>query len=165
MQMTDYFRLFRQWAEERNFKDGATIEGQQLKLVEEVGEIAAAIARNNIDGIKDGIGDAAVVLTVLCFLLGYAIEDVLAACYPRHVDIKATLLDKAVLLDDWSDAKVLLQVIYSSEVLNYSEAAILGLVAIAERHELNFVECLAAAWAAIKDRKGRMIGGVFVKED
>lgn len=165
MQMTDYFRLFRQWAEERNFKDGATIEGQQLKLVEEVGEIAAAIARNNIDCIKDGIGDAAVVLTVLCFLRGYAIEDVLAACYPRHVDIKATLLDKAALLDDWSDAKVLLQVIYSSEVVNYSDAAILGLVTVAERHELDFVDCLAAAWNAIKDRKGRMIGGVFVKED
>lgn len=165
MQMTDYFRLFRQWAEERNFKDGATIEGQQLKLVEEVGEIAAAIARNNIDGIKDGIGDAAVVLTVICFLRGCAIEDVLAACYPQKIDIAAALLEEATLIDDVSDAKILLQVIRSSEVVHYSCAAMLGLVAIAERYELNFVDCLAAAWDAIKDRKGRMIGGVFVKED
>lgn len=165
MQMTDYFRLFRRWAEERNFKEGASHEGQQLKLVEEVGEIAAAIARNNIDGIKDGIGDAAVVLTVLCFLRGCAIEDVLSACYPQKIDFAAALLEEAVLIDDVSDAKVLLEVIRSSEVVHYTYTAMLCLVAIAERHELNFVECLAAAWDVIKDRKGRMIGGVFVKED
>lgn len=165
MQMTDYFRLFRQWAEDRNFKDGATIEGQQLKLVEEVGEIAAAIARGNIDGIKDGIGDAAVVLTVLCFLRGYVIEDVLAACYPQKIDIAAALLEDTAFFDDVSDANILSKVIRSSEVAHYSCTAMVGLVAIAESHELDFVDCLAAAWDAIKDRKGRMIGGVFVKED
>lgn len=165
MQMTDYFRLFRQWAEDRNFKDGATIEGQQLKLVEEVGEIAAAIARNNIDGIKDGIGDAAVVLTILCFLRGYAIEDVLAACYPQKINIAEALLENIAFFYDASDAKVLSQVIRTSEVVHYSCTAMVGLAAIAERHELNLIDCLAAAWDAIKDRKGRMIGGVFVKED
>lgn len=165
MQMTDYFRLFRQWAEDRNFKNGATIEGQQLKLVEEVGEIAAAIARNNRDAIKDGIGDSAVVLTILCFLRGYAMEDILASCYPQKIDLAAALLEEANLIDDVSDAKLLYQVLRSSEVMHYSCTAMVDLVAIAERHELNFVDCLAAAWAAIKDRKGRMIGGVFVKED
>jgi len=35
---------------------------------------------------------------------------------------------------------------------------------IAGRHNLTIEECLAAAWDDIKDRKGKMIDGIFVKE-
>ena len=38
------------------------------------------------------------------------------------------------------------------------------LTLIAEFEETNLEECLAAAYAKIKDRKGRMVGGKFVKE-
>jgi NTP pyrophosphatase (non-canonical NTP hydrolase) len=31
-------------------------------------------------------------------------------------------------------------------------------------HDLTMGECIDAAWGEIKDRKGRMAGGVFVKE-
>ncbi len=36
---------------------------------------------------------------------------------------------------------------------------------IAERNESSLVECLCLAYDEIKDRKGRMINGSFVKED
>lgn len=38
------------------------------------------------------------------------------------------------------------------------------LINIAERNGLSISECLAKAWNDIKDRKGKMVDGVFVKE-
>lgn len=35
---------------------------------------------------------------------------------------------------------------------------------IAEQLNMNFDSCLSAAWDQIKDRKGKLINGVFVKE-
>jgi len=38
------------------------------------------------------------------------------------------------------------------------------LINIAERNDLTLAHCLEVAWDDIKDRKGRMVDGVFVKE-
>lgn len=38
------------------------------------------------------------------------------------------------------------------------------LINIAERNKLSISQCLAKAWDDIKDRKGQMVDGVFVKE-
>ena len=42
---------------------------------------------------------------------------------------------------------------------------IVVLVNIAERNGLSIEECLECAWNDIKDRKGRMANGVFIKEE
>ena len=41
---------------------------------------------------------------------------------------------------------------------------IVVLVNIAEREQVTMQECVETAWEDIKDRKGKMINGVFVKE-
>jgi len=41
---------------------------------------------------------------------------------------------------------------------------IVVLLNIAERNGLTLTDCLAKAWDDIKDRKGRMVDGIFVKE-
>lgn len=41
---------------------------------------------------------------------------------------------------------------------------IVVLVNIAEREQVTIQECVETAWEDIKDRKGKMINGVFVKE-
>jgi NTP pyrophosphatase (non-canonical NTP hydrolase) len=38
------------------------------------------------------------------------------------------------------------------------------LLNIAERNNLSLEECLSRAWDDIKDRKGRMVDGIFIKE-
>jgi hypothetical protein len=38
------------------------------------------------------------------------------------------------------------------------------LINIAERNGLDLKTCMEMAWSDIKDRKGRMVDGVFVKE-
>lgn len=41
---------------------------------------------------------------------------------------------------------------------------IVVLINIAERHDVSITECLEVAYEDIKDRKGKMVDGVFVKE-
>ena len=46
--------LIIEWANKRNLNDS---DKQYLKILEEIGETAKAILQNDIDEIKDGIGD------------------------------------------------------------------------------------------------------------
>ena len=54
--MNELVKLIEKWAREKNL-DIAEPEKQMLKVVEEVGEVAAALARNNKNDLRDGIGD------------------------------------------------------------------------------------------------------------
>lgn len=54
-----------QWAKDRNILKNGTYQGQCLKLIEEYGELAAAWARNNRDGVKDALGDICVVGNIM----------------------------------------------------------------------------------------------------
>ena len=42
---------------------------------------------------------------------------------------------------------------------------IVVLINIAERNNVSITECVLQAWNDIKDRKGRMVDGVFIKEE
>lgn len=92
--------LIRKWAEDRNLIEGSTRHAQMLKLTEEVGELAAGIAKCKEAEVKDAIGDCAVVLIILAAQSG-----------------------------------------------------------------LTFDECVTEAYNTIKDRKGRMVDGVFIREE
>ena len=41
---------------------------------------------------------------------------------------------------------------------------IVVLINIAERNKVTLEECLLKAWDDIKDRKGKMVDGIFIKE-
>jgi NTP pyrophosphatase (non-canonical NTP hydrolase) len=75
------FNLIIEWAHARNLIEGATRQGQMLKLTEEVGELAAAIARGKEDDVRDAIGDAVVVLTILAAQSGVTIERCITDAY------------------------------------------------------------------------------------
>lgn len=62
--------LVEDWAKERGL-DKLDPSKQMLKLMEEVGELATAIAKNqDISLIEDSLGDTQVVLTILALQLG-----------------------------------------------------------------------------------------------
>ena len=42
---------------------------------------------------------------------------------------------------------------------------IVVLINIAERNNITIAECLAQAYGDIKDRKGKMVDGIFIKEE
>jgi NTP pyrophosphatase (non-canonical NTP hydrolase) len=89
----------RGWAEERNLIKGSNPQAQMVKLMEEIGELASGIAKDDQQKIMDSIGDAVVVLTIIAAQRGAELEG-----------------------------------------------------------------CIDMAWDDIKDRKGKMIKGVFIKE-
>ncbi len=62
--MNELVELVEIWAKEKRL-DKADPSKQMLKVVEETGEVAAALARNDQDALRDGIGDVAVTLIIL----------------------------------------------------------------------------------------------------
>ena len=62
--MNELVKLVEQWAKDKNL-DQAEPSKQFLKVTEEVGEVAAALARNDKDMLRDGIGDVIVTLIIL----------------------------------------------------------------------------------------------------
>lgn len=54
---------------------------QYLKVAEEVGEIASALARGQVEELKDGIGDAVVTLIILAQQNDMTLEDCLRVAY------------------------------------------------------------------------------------
>lgn len=98
MTNNEVIEKIQQWIKDRNLQT-ADPRIQMCKTIEELGELASAINKNNLEGAKDGIGDT--IVTLIC---------------------------------------------------------------ISMQLDLNFNECLNYAYNEIKDRKGKMINGVFVKE-
>lgn len=61
--MNELVELVQQWSIDKGL-DKADSRGQYLKVMEESGEIAAAMARSDLKQIKDGIGDTVVTLII-----------------------------------------------------------------------------------------------------
>jgi len=86
------FDLIREWADERGLYENGDAKTQALKLMEEVGEIARAVLKDDFDEAVDGIGDAVVVLTNLAELIGMPIE----ACIDEAYDVISKRTGKMV---------------------------------------------------------------------
>lgn len=68
------------WAMDKNLQN-ADSSKQFLKVVEEVGEVAAALARNDKEMLTDGIGDVVVTLIILASQNGLSLEECLQTAY------------------------------------------------------------------------------------
>lgn len=62
--MNELIKQVEQWSINKGL-DQAESSKQFLKVTEEVGEVAAALARNDKDALRDGIGDVVVTLIIL----------------------------------------------------------------------------------------------------
>lgn len=62
--MDELIKSVEQWARNKGL-DEAESSKQMLKVVEETGEVAAALARSDQDALRDGIGDVVVTLIIL----------------------------------------------------------------------------------------------------
>jgi NTP pyrophosphatase (non-canonical NTP hydrolase) len=75
------FQPIRDWAQEKGIYDKGDPKTQYIKLMEEMGELAMSLLKNNDDEFCDAIGDCVVVLTNLAKLKGYNIEDCINGSY------------------------------------------------------------------------------------
>ena len=87
------FDLIRQWALERGIYDTGNSHTQYVKLMEEAGELAAALLTKDAYEIKDAIGDIVVVLTNLAVLEGMQIENCIDSAYNEIANRTGTMLN------------------------------------------------------------------------
>ena len=78
-------KLVEQWSKDKGL-DKAESSKQFLKVVEETGEVASALARigakpEEIDNLKDGIGDVVVTLIILAQQNGLTLQECLQVAY------------------------------------------------------------------------------------
>jgi NTP pyrophosphatase (non-canonical NTP hydrolase) len=75
------YDLIRAWATDKGIYTSGDAKTQFVKLMEEAGELAQAILKNDEPEVIDAIGDMVVVLTNLAKLRGYNIEDCITSAY------------------------------------------------------------------------------------
>lgn len=148
-----------QWSIDRGL-DKADSKKQLLKLYEEFGELASGIAKGNKEVVKDSIGDVVVVLIILAQQQGLEkISDFNIIC--NH-------LQPSDLMPQVSETIGLIS-LRVRRTKDEIEEPIVRLISylrtIAKSENLNFEDCLSQAWNEIKDRKGKLIDGVWVKEE
>ena len=78
---SDLFAHVEQWAIARGLDHKDYKFKQSLKVMEEVGETMAALARGNNAKIKDGIGDSIVTLIILAMQCGFTATECLQEAY------------------------------------------------------------------------------------
>jgi NTP pyrophosphatase (non-canonical NTP hydrolase) len=87
------FDLIRSWANERGVYDKGNSHTQYVKLMEEAGELAAALLNNDKPEIVDAIGDMVVVLTNLAKLEGFDIEKCVDSAYNEIANRKGKMIN------------------------------------------------------------------------
>ena len=160
MELNKLITNVQQWSVDRGL-DKADSKKQMLKLYEEFGELASGLAKGNKEVVSDSIGDVVVVLIILAQQQGLEkISDFNIIC--NHLQ-PSDLMPKA----SETIGLISLRVRRTTEdtIEEYTVRLISCLRTIAENENLKFEDCLSQAWNEIKDRKGKLIDGVWVKEE
>jgi len=91
--LTNYFPLIRDWAQDRGIYNKGNSHTQYVKLMEEAGELAQALLNKDRYEIKDAIGDMVVVLTNLAVLEGMQIENCIESAYNEIANRTGVMLN------------------------------------------------------------------------
>jgi NTP pyrophosphatase (non-canonical NTP hydrolase) len=94
------YDLIRLWADERGIYRNGDTKTQYIKLLEESGELARAILKNDKPEFIDAIGDMVVVLTNLAALEGLKIEDCVTSAYEVIASRKGNMINGTFVKED-----------------------------------------------------------------
>ena len=100
MKTDNRFQLIRDWAGERGLYTKGDKKTQYAKLMEESGELARAILKNDQEEFVDAIGDMVVVLTNLAHLGGTTIEDCIDSAYKIISKRKGKMVNGTFVKDE-----------------------------------------------------------------
>ncbi|MFC2272498.1 MazG-like family protein [Capnocytophaga ochracea] len=160
--------LIQEWAKEREIYELLTPFDELLKTNEEVGELIKACYDNDKPAIQDAIGDVMITMINYCYFIELdAIEYIKQA-----VDLSVTgyytisyvmnahnALGRLISLYVWNEGK---EISKPSGLRIFSILHYLNGIAHLEGTTLE--ECLNIAYNEIKNRKGKIINGKFVKD-
>ena len=155
----------RTWAEDREIIPNSNLKAQYTKLVEELGELALGIRKQDKNLIVDSIGDIFVVVTIILGLERVKIEEI--EHFQNDFYNEPRNIDKSFLWlsDSIGDiGKIIARNNQRKLVLKCGDL-IDDLNAVAIKHQTTLEQCVMASYEEIKDRKGILRpDGIFVKE-
>lgn len=160
MNNTELESKVQQWFVDRNLHKENPVK-QFLKLMEESGELFEGIAKDKPELIYDALGDIQVVLIGLEQQIN------------NSAQISANQQELELLLMVSSLGNIS-QKLYSHVCHNETQTPLIKsdimfldsvINSVSLFNGTNTENCLQIAYDAIKDRKGKMIDGVFVKEE
>lgn len=88
--MNELIKQVEEWSKDKGLDKGNSFT-QYAKSSEEMGEVAAALCRNDIDELRDGIGDVIVTLVILAQQNGMALYECLEQAYNEIKDRKGVM--------------------------------------------------------------------------
>ena len=88
-----YFNLIRTWGLQKGIPIKGDPKTQSIKAMEELGELAHAILKNDKEEISDAIGDVVIVLTNLAALEGMQIENCIDSAYNEIANRKGKMIN------------------------------------------------------------------------
>ena len=144
-----------QWAQDRNLINGCKPIDQAMKLFSEAGELADNIGKGR--DIKDDVGDVLVVMIIIAKQLGATLSSFNAPEWAEDTNKKLLLKLQGSLVDYVELAE------YKSFPSGIVKRILNILNGIARNHKTTLEECLSVAYNDIKDRKGIMHNGTFIK--
>lgn len=136
LNLTNEFEPIRNWAKERNLYEKGDVKTQLIKLLEEQGELARAILKNDREEFIDAIGDCVVVLTNLTELGNKYFTENCKTCKGEggyYEDVAGDGGSRQWIGCDCSE-------------------------------HISLESCTNSAYEVIASRTGKMIGGTFVKD-
>lgn len=149
--MQELISKIEQWAEDRNIINGSKPIDQAMKLFSEFGELADNVGKGR--DCRDDIGDVFVVLTIILKQYNSSILEFI----PNWS--KGGLSDKELVLSLAND----LYYVLNDPHKEIFESTISVLMSICDVIGYTLEECVQIAYDDIKDRKGVMYNGVFIK--
>ena len=144
-----------QWAQDRNLINECKPIDQAMKLFSEAGELADNIGKGR--DIKDDVGDVLVVMIIIAKQLGATLSSFNAPEWAEDTNKKLLLKLQGSLVDYVEFAQ------YKSFPSGIVKRILNILNGIAQNHKTTLEECLSVAYNDIKDRKGIMHNGTFIK--
>ena len=155
------------WAQDRGLDNPDLKVQQSLKLIEELGELTGGVLKGNKEVIKDSIGDMLVVLMIL----NRQYSVMLLWEHEIYIDDKFCVYKSLEMLAKYVHSLVLTSIGREDTSLDlyYLKEGTFPLLVylkhISRRYSIEPIECLEHAYNTIKDRKGKMINGSWVKEE
>lgn len=155
--MKELILKIEKWAHERNIINGSKPIDQAMKLFSEFGELADNVGKGR--DCRDDVGDVFVVLTIISAQTGHSISEIDIPTWAESNN-KELVLKLTTALAEFVEYKHNGNT-FASGVLR----RVLNILnAICVNNKTTLLECVQIAYNDIKDRKGIMSNGVFIKE-
>lgn len=149
--MEQLIKQIEQWASDRNIIKGSKPIDQAMKLFSEFGELADNVGKGR--DCRDDIGDVFVVLVIISKQLGLSMNDAFDYAGISAGSLKHAVCGLGATLHEFAEYQDQEKLINCIEFLECT----------ANEARVIFQECVQIAYNDIKDRKGILWNGTFVK--